>query len=69
MKNFRINFLENERANVLGILKQSHDVIIDNIDDISVGITIERDDADEFYQELLEKIDHEVYHHKNPNPF
>jgi hypothetical protein len=61
--------LEKERTNVLGILKQSHDVIIDHIDDISVGITIERDDADEFYEELLEKIDHEGYHHKNTNPF
>jgi hypothetical protein len=69
MKSYRINFFEHEQADVLRILRQSHDVIIDNIDHTRVGITIEREEADDFYQDLLEKIDHEVYHHKNTNSF
>jgi hypothetical protein len=65
MNNYKIKFLENQRDDVLHILRQSNDIIIDNIGEYSIGITIERDDAEEIYQDLLEKIDHQLYQQKN----
>ena len=61
MENYRIYFDEAERNNVVTILRRYNDVVIDNIDDHSVGITIERDDSGEFYRSLMEEIDREVY--------
>jgi hypothetical protein len=70
MTSFKINFSGTDRDEVVRFLKQqSNDIIIDKIEDFSVGITIERDDAEEFYQELLERIDHQIYHSKNSDQF
>jgi hypothetical protein len=60
MNNYKIKFLENQRDDVLHILRQSNDIIIDNIGDVSIGITIERDDAEEIYQDLLDRIDQQL---------
>jgi len=61
MENYRIYFDEAERSDVLRILRKYNDVLIDNIDDHSVGITIERDDSGLFYRGLMDEIDREVY--------
>jgi len=61
MENYRIYFDESERNEVVSILRKYNDVIIDNINDNSVGITIERDDAGTFYTNLMEEIDRKVY--------
>lgn len=68
MENYRIYFEEGEEEDILRILRRSSDVLIDNIHSNSIGITVERDEADLFYVRLLEQIDREVYdfrpHHK-----
>jgi hypothetical protein len=61
MENFRIYFEADEEDDVLRILRSSNDIIVDNINANSVGITIERDDAESFYVRLLDIIDREVY--------
>jgi hypothetical protein len=61
MENYRIYFGNNEKDEILKILGRSNDVVIDNIDEHSVGITIERDDAEFLYMNLLEIIEREVY--------
>lgn len=68
MENYRIYFEEGEEEDILRILRRSSDVLIDNIHNNSIGITVEKDDADLFYVRLLEQIDREVYdfrpHHR-----
>jgi hypothetical protein len=68
MENYRIYFQEGEQDDILRILRRSSDVLIDNINNNSIGITVERDDADTFYVRLLEHLDREVYdfrpHHR-----
>lgn len=68
MENFRIYFEEGEQDDILRILRKSSDVLIDNINTNSIGITIEKDDAELFYVRLLNQIDREVYdfrpHHR-----
>ena len=66
MENYRIYFEKDEREDVLRILRRSSDVLIDNINTNSYGITIERDDAQSFYVKLLDTIDREVYQYR-PN--
>jgi len=61
MENYRIYFDEPERNAVVRIVRQYNDIIIDNIDNHSIGITIERDDSDVFYKNLMDEIDREVY--------
>ena len=61
MENYRIYCEENERAEVLTILRKYNDVVIDNVDSHSVGITIEADDPETFYQRLLDEVDREVF--------
>lgn len=61
MENYRIYFDETEKNTVLRILRSYNDIVIDNIDVNSVGITIESDDNGEFYRELMEEIDRNVY--------
>jgi hypothetical protein len=61
MNSYRIYFDETERNEVVRILRGYNDVIIDNIDDNSVGITIELDNGDVLYRELMEIIDRDVY--------
>jgi len=60
MENYRIYCEENERAEVMSILRKYNDVVIDNMDANSFGITIERDDPESFYRDLLDEIDRDV---------
>jgi len=61
MENYRIYCEENERSEVMSILRKYNDIVIDNIEATSFGITIEREDAEFFYRNLLEEIEREVY--------
>jgi hypothetical protein len=61
MDNYRIYFDESERNEVVRILRKYNDIVIDNIDDNSVGITIERDDSGPFYKRIMEEIDRDVF--------
>jgi hypothetical protein len=61
MNNYRIYFDESERNEVVRILRNYNDVVIDNIDDHSVGITIEKDGSDKLYKTIMEIIDREIY--------
>jgi hypothetical protein len=69
MENYRIYFEEEEREDVLRILRRFSDILIDNINTNSFGITIERDDAEAFYVRLLDQIDREVYQFRPNNIF
>lgn len=64
MENYRIYCEEGERAEVMSILRKYNDVVIDNVDSNSFGITIEGDNAMEFYQNLLDEIEREVFHNR-----
>jgi hypothetical protein len=68
MENYRIYFQEGEQEDILRILRRWSDVLIDNINNNSIGITVEREDAETFYVRLLEHLDREVYdfrpHHR-----
>jgi hypothetical protein len=61
MENYRIYCEQNERAEIMSILRKYNDVVIDNVSSTSFAITIERDDAEVFYHNLLDEIDREVY--------
>jgi hypothetical protein len=61
MENYRIYCEENERAEIMSILRKYNDVVIDNVDPHSFGITIEKDNPELLYQSLLEEIDREVF--------
>lgn len=65
MENYRIYCEENERAEVMSILRKYNDIVIDNMNSKSFGITIERDDAEIFYSNLLDEIDREVYQYRH----
>jgi hypothetical protein len=64
MENYRIYCEEEERAEVMSILRKYNDVVIDNVNSTSFGITIERDDPGSFYENLMDEIDREVYAHR-----
>lgn len=64
MENYRIYCAENERAEIMSILRKYNDVVIDNMNTTSFGITIERDDPETFFQSLLDEIDREVYQYR-----
>ena len=57
MENYRIYCHENERAEIMSILRKYNDVVID-------GITIERDSPEALYQSLLEELDREVFRYR-----
>lgn len=61
MENYRVYCEENEREEIMSILRKYNDVVIDNVNTNSFGITIERDDPDTFYNNLMEEIDRDVY--------
>lgn len=61
MQNYRIYFDGSERDEVLRILGKYNDIIIDSVDEHSVGITIERDDEGAFYRDLRSEIDKEIF--------
>jgi hypothetical protein len=64
MENYRIYCEEKERAEVMSILRKYNDVVIDNVNSTGFGITIERDDPDTFFENLMEEIDREVYFYR-----
>lgn len=61
MENYRIYYQEGEQDDILRILRRSSDVLIDNINSNSIGITVEREDAENLYSKLLDQIYREVY--------
>ncbi len=65
MENYRIYCEENERAEIMSILRKYNDVVVDNVDANSFGITIEGDHAEAFYHELLEEIEREVFQYRH----
>jgi hypothetical protein len=66
MNNYRIYFDECDKPEVIGVLRKHNDIIIDNIVENSVGITIERDDSDAYYSGIVDEIDQVVYETKVP---
>jgi hypothetical protein len=64
MENYRIYCEESERAEIISILRKYNDVVIDNVNSHSFGITIERDNPEVFFNNLLEEIDREVYRYR-----
>jgi hypothetical protein len=64
MENYRIYCEENERAEIMSILRKYNDVVIDNVDAHSFGITIEGDHAEAFYHQLLDEIEGEVFRYR-----
>jgi hypothetical protein len=67
MENYRIYFEEDEKEDVLRILRRSSDVLIDNMNQNSFGITIECDDPESLYLRLMDRIDKEVYCFRKEN--
>ena len=61
MENYRVYYQEGEVDDILRILRRSSDILIDNINSNSIGITVERDNAEEFYAKLLDQLHREVY--------
>lgn len=64
MENYRIYCEENERAEIMSILRKYNDVVVDNVNSNSFGITIEREDPSVLYEQLLDEIDREVYQYR-----
>lgn len=64
MENYRIYCEEGERAEIMSILRKYNDIVVDNVDFNSFGITIERENPEEFFQSLLDEIDREVYRYR-----
>lgn len=61
MENYKIHYTDETKDVVLDVVKNfSNDIIIDNVSDDGVGITIESDEAELLYQELLEEISRRV---------
>lgn len=61
MENYRVYYQEGEEEDILRILRRTSDVVIDNINHNSIGITVERNDAERVYIHLLDQIQREVY--------
>ena len=64
MNNYRIYFDEANKSDVIALLRKHNDVIIDNIVDNSVGITIERDDSDAYYDKIMDEINSMLFLHR-----
>ena len=64
MENYRIYCEENERAEIMSILRKYNDIVIDNVDPHSFGITIEGDNAAEFFENLLAELNREVFQYR-----
>lgn len=62
MSTYRIRYDDMTRESILSIVKDfSNDILINDVAPDSVGITIETDEAEMIYQDLLEEIDQRVY--------
>lgn len=64
MENYRIYCEENERADIMSILRKYNDVVVDNVNSNSFGITIERDEPRALYDQLMEEIGREVFSYR-----
>ncbi len=64
MENYRIYCEEGERAEVMRILRTHNDIVIDNVDSQSIGITIERSNPEAFLRDLLDQIEREVFQYR-----
>jgi hypothetical protein len=60
METFRVHFDERERDTVLTILSRSNDIVINTVEPTSVAITIQKDNANDAYNTLLDQIDREL---------
>jgi hypothetical protein len=61
MENYVVRFNEHERDAVLNILSRSNDIIINNVEPTSVGITIQLEESAAAYTALLEQIERELH--------
>lgn len=57
MTKYRVHFYPEHRLEVLRTLRQFNQVSIDNMDVHSIGIIIESDNTEVFYQKLLTDIE------------
>ena len=65
MSTYKIQFTDETRDNVIRLVKDySHDILVDHVDDDSITITIESDEAETIYNNLLEAIGRQVYARK-----
>ena len=61
MENYVVRFSEHEREAVLNILSRSNDIVINNVEPTSVGITIKLEESGAAYGVLLEQIERELH--------
>ena len=61
MENYVIRFNESEREAVLDILSRSNDIIINKVEEASIGITIQRDDSEDAYRAVLDQIERKLH--------
>jgi hypothetical protein len=61
MENYVIRFNESEREAVLEILSRSNDIVINKVEEASVGITIQFDDSEDAYKMLIDQIEKELH--------
>ncbi|HLT74047.1 MAG TPA: hypothetical protein VKZ68_03150 [Ohtaekwangia sp.] len=60
MENYEIRFTDEQREAVMSVISRSNDVIINRLEENSVGITVQLDEADEAYGLLLDDIQREL---------
>ena len=60
MENYVIRFTDAQREAVMNVISRSNDVIINRLEENSVGITVQLDEADAAYGVLLEDIEREL---------
>jgi len=69
MKNYRIDYDEHTREKVLDIISRfSNDVLINDITDKSVGITVEADNPETLYAKLLREIEMKTHSESTGKP-
>jgi len=63
MNTYHIHCAPRDQEQVKEILRRHNDIIVNQTDESSIGITIEKDnpEADEYYQKLLELINRELH--------
>jgi hypothetical protein len=63
MQTYHIHCAFKDQTQIKSILRRHNDVIINQTDESSIGITIEKDnpEADEYYKKLLELINRELH--------
>jgi len=63
MQTYHIHCSYKDQLPIKSILRRHNDVIINQTDESSIGITIEKDnpEADEYYQKLIELINRELH--------